>query len=187
MNPGYEFSVVFPCLNSSEYTEKFLNSIVDCGYSLSNYVAVNNGSTDTTSKLLASYKDLNVVNNKKNYGFGIALNQGVMFKQTEWTILSNNDLVVSNDWVENLINSAIKNNLRVISPALIEGEYDYDLNNFIVCTGYKYEIINSYFSNFHSSKNFEYDSSSNKISALEKVPNFKLKTIFTGLEYITGG
>jgi len=130
MNPGYEFSVVFPCFNSSEYTEIFLNSIVDCGYSLSNYVAVNNGSIDTTSELLASYKDLNVINNKKNYGFGIALNQGVMFKQTEWTILSNNDLVVSNDWVENLINSAIKNNLRVISPALIEGEYDYDLNNF---------------------------------------------------------
>ena len=70
---------------------------------------------------------------------------------------------------------------------IINNFLHYDLNNFIVCTGYKYEIINNYFSNFHSSKNFEYDSSSNKILALEKVPNFKLKTIFTGLETNTGG
>jgi hypothetical protein len=41
-----------------------------------------------------------------------------------------NDLVVSKGWIDNLIGSAIENNLNVISPALVEGELDYDLESF---------------------------------------------------------
>ncbi|WP_245395099.1 glycosyltransferase family 2 protein [methane-oxidizing endosymbiont of Gigantopelta aegis] len=42
----------------------------------------------------------------------------------------NNDVLVSSGWIENLIGTAEKNNLKVISPALIEGELDYDFSAF---------------------------------------------------------
>ena len=42
----------------------------------------------------------------------------------------NNDLIVSPQWVENLIQTAISNNLKVISPARIDGPLDYDFDTF---------------------------------------------------------
>jgi hypothetical protein len=42
----------------------------------------------------------------------------------------NNDVLVSPFWIENLIGTAERLNLRVISPALIEGALDYDFDAF---------------------------------------------------------
>lgn len=53
-----------------------------------------------------------------------------MHLQAEWTVVMNNDLIVSSGWVENLIQTAIDNNLTVISPALIDGGLDYDFKSF---------------------------------------------------------
>ena len=42
----------------------------------------------------------------------------------------NNDVLVSPHWIENLIQTAERLNLKVISPALIEGPLDYDFDSF---------------------------------------------------------
>lgn len=42
----------------------------------------------------------------------------------------NNDVLVSSCWIENLIQAAENLNLKVISPALIEGPLDYDFDSF---------------------------------------------------------
>lgn len=42
----------------------------------------------------------------------------------------NNDVLVSPHWIENLIGTAERLNLKVISPALIEGLLDYDFEAF---------------------------------------------------------
>lgn len=42
----------------------------------------------------------------------------------------NNDVLVSPMWIENLIQAAESQNLKVISPALIEGPLDYDFDHF---------------------------------------------------------
>jgi len=130
MKSSHDYSVTFPCLNCIDYTKGLINSMIENGDNLSNVVAIDNGSTDDTFNLLSSFPDLTVIQNKKNYGVGVALNQGAMAKQSEWTIFMDNDIIVSKNWIENLINSAIKNDLKVISPALVEGEYDYDINSF---------------------------------------------------------
>ena len=130
MKLHHNYSVTFPCLNCVDYTKKLINSMIENGDNLSNVIAVDNGSTDNTFNLLSSYPELTIIRNKKNYGVGVALNQGAMVKQSEWTIFMDNDIIVSKNWIENLINSAIRNNLKVISPAIVEGEYDYDINTF---------------------------------------------------------
>jgi GT2 family glycosyltransferase len=47
----------------------------------------------------------------------------------------NNDILVSENWIENLIHAAEKNNVKMISPAMIEGELDYDFEDFVSKTG----------------------------------------------------
>lgn len=71
-----------------------------------------------------------VILNKQNLGVGVALNQGALEFQSEWTIVMDNDIIPSRGWIDNLIGSAIANNLKVISPAMVEGELSYDLNAF---------------------------------------------------------
>ncbi len=42
----------------------------------------------------------------------------------------NNDVIVSPGWIENLISTAERLGVKVLSPALIEGDLDYDFNYF---------------------------------------------------------
>jgi len=128
MSSNFNYSITFPCLNSLDYTKKLIGSMLENEEDMSKVVAVNNGSTDSTEKYLKSIRHLNVINNKKNYGFGVPLNQGAMKLRTEWTIFMNNDVIVSKGWIEGLLSSAEENNLKVISPAMIEESYDYDIN-----------------------------------------------------------
>ena len=104
--------------------------MIENGEDLSRVVAVDNGSTDGTQEYLKSLPLGGVILNKKNLGVGVALNQGALVFQSEWTIVMDNDIVPSKGWIDDLIASAITNDLRVISPAMVEGDLDYDLNTF---------------------------------------------------------
>jgi GT2 family glycosyltransferase len=71
-----------------------------------------------------------VIINRQNLSCGTAWNQGILTNQSEWTILINNDIVVTENFVNKLINFAKENNLKLVSPARIDGQLDYDFNNF---------------------------------------------------------
>lgn len=100
------------------------------GLDLSRLVVVDNGSTDDTREYLKTLSLGGLILNQANLGCGVAWNQGALALQAEWTIIMNNDVIVSKNWIENLIETAEKNNLKVISPSLIEGELDYDFEDF---------------------------------------------------------
>ena len=68
--------------------------------------------------------------NQRNLGCSAAWNQGALALQSEWSIIMNNDVLVSHHWIESLIQTAERLNLKVISPALIEGSLDYDFDFF---------------------------------------------------------
>ena len=58
----------------------------------------------------------------------------------------------------------------------------FDLNNFIICTGYKSEVINDYFQNYLTSRDFSINTSNNAITSLNELPNFNLEVMFTGMK-----
>jgi hypothetical protein len=74
--------------------------------------------------------NITIIENKKNLGCGVAWNQGILAHQSEWTVIMNNDVVVTQGWCDSLIETAENNNLKIVSPALIEGSLDYDLEEF---------------------------------------------------------
>jgi len=126
-----DYSITFACYNAIEYTKKCIDSMIKNGDDLSRLAIVDNGSTDGTQAYLQSLPLGDLILNQSNLGCGVAWNQGALSLQSEWTIIMNNDVVVSPGWIENLINSAIDNNIKVMSPALIEGELDYDFDSFV--------------------------------------------------------
>ena len=129
MNPQ-KYAITFACYNQVEYTKMCINSMVTHGLDLSRLVVVDNASTDDTRHYLETLALGGRIFNRTNLGCGVAWNQGALALQAEWTIIMNNDVIVSAHWIENLIETAEKNNLKVISPALVEGVMDYDFDEF---------------------------------------------------------
>jgi GT2 family glycosyltransferase len=107
-----------------------IDSMVKHGTPLDRLVVVDNYSTDGTRDYLATLPLGGRIFNSNNLGCGTAWNQGALALQSEWSIIMNNDVLVSPMWIESLIYAAESKNLKVISPALIEGPLDYDFEAF---------------------------------------------------------
>jgi GT2 family glycosyltransferase len=129
VNPN-KYSLTFACYNSVEYTKMCIESMLKNGTPLDRLVAVDNCSSDGTRDYLSSLPLGGRIFNSENLGCGTAWNQGALALQSEWSIIMNNDVLVSPMWIENLIHAAESKNLKVISPALIEGPLDYDFDSF---------------------------------------------------------
>ncbi len=125
-----DYAITFACYNQIDYTRQCVDSLVRHGYDLGRVVAVDNGSSDATRSYLRTLPLGGVVLNRQNLGCGVAWNQGVLALQSEWSIVMNNDVLVSAGWLERLIAGAERHALRVVSPALVEGPLDYDFDGF---------------------------------------------------------
>lgn len=125
-----KYSITFACYNAVHYTQLCIDSFVKHGTPLDRLIVVDNGSNDETRNYLQTLALGGRIFNKQNLGCGVAWNQGALVQQAEWSIIMNNDVLVSPRWVESLINTAEQNNLKIISPALIEGPQDYDFDTF---------------------------------------------------------
>jgi GT2 family glycosyltransferase len=131
MNPQ-DYSITFACYNAVHYTKLCVDSFIKHGTPLDRLIVVDNGSTDQTRDYLQTLPLGGRIFNKQNLGCGVAWNQGSLVQQAEWSIIMNNDVLVSPQWVESLIDSAKRNNLKIISPSLIEGPQDYDFDQFAI-------------------------------------------------------
>jgi GT2 family glycosyltransferase len=121
-----EYALTFACYGQLDYTRQCIDSMVRHGTPLDRLVVVDNGSKDATREYLATLPLGGRIYNSDNLGCGVAWNQGALALQAEWTIVMNNDVLVSPGWIEGLIGAARSSGLRVISPALVEGELGYD-------------------------------------------------------------
>ncbi len=125
-----DYSITFACYNASQYTKWCIESLAKAGTPLNRVVVVDNASTDDTFEYLSSIELGGRILNRSNLACGVAWNQGALHQQAEWTIVMNNDLLFHPGWIDGMISAAIKNNLKVVSPAMIEGALDYDYEAF---------------------------------------------------------
>jgi GT2 family glycosyltransferase len=124
---SHNVSLTFACYNQREYTQRCIESLARSGTDLSRVVAVDNLSTDDTLSYLEQSRLGAVIANQANYGCGVAWNQGALALQSDWTVVMNNDIVVSHGWLNALLDRALELGWLVVSPAMIEGPLDYDL------------------------------------------------------------
>lgn len=101
-------SVIIPCWNQLEFTKLCIRALVRHTRRPWELIAINNGSTDGTGDYLAGVQDgfavpVAVIANERNRGFPTAINQGLQRARGEYLALLNNDVVVTHDWLEQLI------------------------------------------------------------------------------------
>lgn len=131
------YAITFACYGQLDYTRMCIESMVRHNTPLDRVVVVDNASKDATADYLATLPLGARICNRENLGCGVAWNQGALALQAEWTIVMNNDVVVSRGWIERLIGAAKRHGLCVASPSLVEGGLDYDLDAFAPRAGEK--------------------------------------------------
>jgi GT2 family glycosyltransferase len=119
-------AVVIPVFNQLAYTRKCVDSLNRTGVTDAQIIIVNNGSTDGTREFLAARPEIRALHNDANRGCSFAWNQGFRISGAMWTIFMNNDILVPPGCLEELLHFAEEENIDVASPAMCEGEADYN-------------------------------------------------------------
>ena len=101
-------SIVIPCWNQLAFTRHCLRSVFRHTRLAFELIVVDNGSTDGTGTYLAGIADaapvpVTVIANATNQGFPAAINQGLRAARGMYLVLLNNDVVVTDGWLEQLV------------------------------------------------------------------------------------
>ena len=94
--------------NCLEYTKIFLSSLKKNLPFPCKIIVVDNNSTDGTQNFLKEQKDITVIFNKRNLGFGRANNQAFKLCDTKYFLGINNDTIIFPNFIKELIKIAEK-------------------------------------------------------------------------------
>jgi len=111
-------SIVIVTYNQYEYTKKCLDSIKE--FTNENYeiIVVDNNSKDgTPDKIKNDFPEIKLIENAENKGFPLAANQGIKEGQGEYYLLLNNDTIVTQNWLERMVEVAELNlEIGIVGP-----------------------------------------------------------------------
>ncbi|MDQ2865182.1 MAG: glycosyltransferase family 2 protein [Candidatus Eremiobacteraeota bacterium] len=98
-------SIVTLSWNAPQYTKMALDSIRDHTSEPYEVIVVDNGSQPETLAMLAGINDphVRIIYNGKNLGFGGGNNVGIAASRGDYVIVLNNDVIVTDEWVDRLV------------------------------------------------------------------------------------
>jgi GT2 family glycosyltransferase/glycosyltransferase involved in cell wall biosynthesis/Tfp pilus assembly protein PilF len=122
--------------NALSYLKKCIESIQKYTDYEHNIFIVDNNSNEETKSYLKSLKHVQIISNKKNYGFGYSNNQAIRKSKSKYVCFLNSDTIVTKNWLTNLIECLEKNNAGIVGPIsnevsseLQKVDYLYDDND----------------------------------------------------------
>lgn len=120
--------IVIPVFNQVHFTKMCLDSLYKAGVKGQSILVIDNASTDETPRVLSGCPQISVIRNSENR-FCAAWSQGAkIVAPASWTVVLNNDVLIPSGWLEGLVRFAEERGFDVVSPAMCEGEMDYDFD-----------------------------------------------------------
>ncbi len=96
-------SIIILGYNQLGYTKLCIESIYRYTISPFELILVDNGSTDGTAEYVESIVGAKVIKNKENLGFAKGCNQGIEAAEGDYILFLNNDVIVTEHWLDNMI------------------------------------------------------------------------------------
>ncbi|RJP65598.1 MAG: glycosyltransferase [Ignavibacteriales bacterium] len=114
-------SIIVATYNQLEYTKTFFDSVIKNTNHSFEIIFVDNSSTDGTKEFLESVakdkQNVKVIFNELNLGFPKAINQALAKSSGSYVVVVNNDIVVTNGWLERMIAvSDSDNSVGIVGP-----------------------------------------------------------------------
>jgi GT2 family glycosyltransferase len=107
-NSSYpKHSIILITFNQIKYTMECIKSINETLSNDYEIIVVDNNSSDQTVKLIKKeFPEVTLIENKQNLGFPKAVNQGILEAQGDYVLLANNDIVLTEGWLERMVEIA---------------------------------------------------------------------------------
>ena len=139
-------SVVIPIYNSEKFLQSSIESVLNQTYKNVEIIAVNDGSTDNSVKILEEYSDRIIIISQPNQGLASALNTGIRQMKGKWFKWFSPDDILYPNAIEVLVAEAKKQD---------ENSIIYSNWELIDVNGKK---VGDFFeSNYNDLKNFDYN------------------------------
>ena len=106
--------IIIPTYNNFICLKQCIESIRTCTKSLYNIIVINSGTNEQVDDYLKIQKD--VIYLKKNkMNFAQAINEGLKVSTSRFVCLLNDDIIVSNNWLENMLETC-KGDVGAVGP-----------------------------------------------------------------------
>ncbi len=125
-------SVIMAVRNSPEFTRRGVRSVLQHTLEPFELIVIDNGSGEETRAFLETLTDprVKVIRNEDNLGCARSWNQGIREASGEHVTIANNDIEVPRGWLRDLKAVHEETGAAWVSPAMREGEFDYDFGEF---------------------------------------------------------
>lgn len=123
MSSKVAVSVIVPVYNVEQYLDKCLISLINQTLDNIEIICVNDGSTDSSLKILEKYANLDkrvVIINKQNSGVGLAREDGLRLAQGEYIGFVDADDWVSRKYYEKLYQKAVSSDADIAATSSVE-------------------------------------------------------------------
>ncbi|MDO8726222.1 MAG: sulfatase-like hydrolase/transferase [Candidatus Methanoperedens sp.] len=114
-----DVSIIIPVHNNSKYTYNCLNSILKNTQRSFEIIVIDDASSDETTELLRNVENIRVIRNDNNLGFVESCNIGAKSGKGKYLFFLNNDTIVTENWLEPLINAISKQDVGAVGAKLI--------------------------------------------------------------------
>ena len=142
-----KISVLVPCYNVEKYIKKCLSSIVNQTLKEIEIICINDGSTDTTQKILETYAQQDsriIIIHKSNSGYGDSMNRGLEKATGEYIGIVESDDFIDLDMFEKLYDIAKKYDVQIVKGNFWNylGEKEINRKAFIIPPKKENKVIN---------------------------------------------
>jgi GT2 family glycosyltransferase len=97
-------AVVILNWNGKDFLEKFLPSVTKYNNDFTDIIVADNASTDDSINFIKNnYPTVKLIINDKNYGFAKGYNEALKHVDSEYAVLLNSDVEVTQNWIEPII------------------------------------------------------------------------------------
>lgn len=123
-------SVIIPCFNCEKYIAETIDSILNQTYPNSEFIFVNDGSTDKTKEIISLRKmddDRIILINKENGGVSSARNTGLRYATGDFIVFLDADDILLKDSLELQLKYIVSNNADVCFGTFKTFDGNYDL------------------------------------------------------------
>ena len=112
-------SIITVNFNRLQDTSELLSSLENIQYPNTEIILVDNGSKEDPSILQSKFPKLKILLNSENLGFAAANNLGIKNAKGKYLFLVNNDVIVTPDFLQPLVNKLENNNdIGIVSPKI---------------------------------------------------------------------
>ncbi len=125
-----KFSIVIPVYNKVHYTRQCLKTLCRDKNNDTEIIVIDNASSDESTKLKDEFNEITYIRNEDNRGCAGAWNQGVKQSIGDWVVILNNDVELTDKWLDHLRLFASAHSIDIVSPGIREGDFDYKLQPY---------------------------------------------------------